>query len=768
MKVNLLLNRLVYNKKYLILIFVFIIFIIINILYRPYLLEKQSFSRAVFDRNGKLLKLTLTNEDKYKVFTKLNNIPENFKKSVLLYEDKYFYYHLGVNPFSLIRASFSLFKNRKIGASTVTMQVVRIKDNLNTKTILGKVEQILKAIQLEIFYSKDEILEAYFNLVPYGHNIEGVEAASLIYFNTDVKNLSISEIFALTVIPQNPSNRTPTNDIGFKNMIEAREKLAKIWFKQENYKLLPIQINLNLPSEAMHLVQDMLITSDKNIINTTIDLNIQKQMEKQVRNYIKKKEVYGIYNASILLIDSANMNVIASIGSKDFFDNNIQGQNNGVKALRSPGSAMKPFIYGLALDQGLIHSKTMLKDIPKSFGIYNPENYDRQYMGTVSADLALAYSRNVPAVDLLKQLKPSSFYNLLVKSGLNLKYENYYGLALALGGYEISMEEVGKLYCALLNRGILKNLKKDLYDKDNYRTEILSPESSFIVLKMLEKNEPINSYSKYIILKDETIPISWKTGTSFGYKDAWSVGTVGKYVLVVWIGNFDGTGNNNFKGREAAGPLFFNIAEFLEKTYPDIKKYRYNTVGLNVKDVEVCATTGDIKTNLCPKSDTALFIPTVSPIKSSNVYRKIPIDIETNKRSCFNNPPFTKEEIFEFWPSDIEKAKNSVGIFIKKPPEFKETCNLNIRTTNEKNPEIISPINNLIYYKQNNKKISLKSSVASGVKKTFWFSNQKFLGESVANEILFIELKIGKQVITVVDDNGNSSSINIEIMNFKK
>ena len=739
---------------------IFLAFIVLNIVYRPRLLENKSFSRAAFDRNGKLLKLTLNNEDRYRLFVPFSKIPSNLKESVLFYEDRYFYYHPGFNPFSFIRAFYSLFGSRRYGASTITMQVARINSNINTKTISGKLFQILKAIQLEVFYSKDEIFEAYFNLVPYGHNIEGVGAASLIYFNMEVNNLSNSEALALTVIPQNPIKRVPTNKNGFYEMEKVRKKLAN----SMSLEILPIKVNLNLPNRAMHTVQELLNASNNSNIKTTIDLNLQDTIEKQLKFYIMQKQVYGVSNGAVLLIDSENMEVLASIGSADFFNKGIQGQVNGVKALRSPGSALKPFIYALALDQGLIHSRTILKDIPKSFGVYNPENSDRQFMGTLPADLALVYSRNVPAVDLLKKLNTGSFYNLLIKSGLNLKSEDYYGLALALGGYEISMEKIVELYASLLNRGVLKPLKKEIKNnEDSYEVKILSPEASYITLKMLEKNEPINSYSKYVKLKNQDVVIPWKTGTSFGYKDALAVGTVGPYVLAVWIGNFDGTGNNAFKGREMAGPLFFSIANNIAKTTNKVKKYKYNTIGLNVREIDVCSETGDIKTTLCSKSEKALFIPTVSPIKSSNIYRKIPINIKTGKRACYSNPPYTKDEVFEFWPSDLEKAREFAGIYLKKPPEFDENCDLNTKYISSKAPEIISPMSGVVYYKQLNRKMPLKASVDSSVKKIFWFSNQKFITESNSNETVFIDPDLGNINITILDDNGNSNSINITV-----
>lgn len=739
---------------------------LLNILFRPYLLENQSFSRAVFDRNKKLLKLTLNSDEKYKIFVPLEKIPKEFRKSVLIYEDKFFYYHFGFNPFSLIRASFSLFGGRKLGASTITMQVVRMNYGLNTKTILGKVWQIIKAIQIESFYTKDEILEAYFNLAPYGHNIEGSGAASLIYFGTPVEKLSLSEILALTAIPQNPTKRVPTNPEGFNEMMTARQRLAKIYFNGED-SLLPIKVGWNLPSRAMHLVREMLLKSDRNEIITTIDYNLQEQIESQINSYVRQKSKYGVKNAAVLLVNANNMEVVATIGSRNFFDDSIQGQVNGVKALRSPGSALKPFIYGLALDQGLIHSKTILKDVPKSFGAYNPENSDRQFMGVVPADLALVYSRNVPAVDLLKKLDKSSFYNLLIKGGANLREEDYYGLALALGGYEISMENVAKLYASLLNKGIVKPLKKEIKNYQTTETRILSPEASFIVIKMLEKNQPLNGYSSLLTPKSDVKNIAWKTGTSFGYKDAWAVGLIPPYVLVVWIGNFNGDGNNAFKGREMAGGLFFNIAEILLKNDANVKKYKLHSIGLNVKEIDVCSATGDLKTDLCPKTEKAWFIPMVSPIKSSNVFRKIPINIATGKRACRSNPPYTRDEVYEFWASDLENAKKMVGIYLKKPPEFEEDCGLEIKQSATKPPKIITPAQHLIYYRQDDKLLPLKASADTNISKLFWFMDKKYIGESKPNEVLFVKPVLGRHTVMTVDENGNSDYVSMEVRMIK-
>lgn len=433
------------------------------------LLKDISFSQRVFDRNGELMRISLSKDDKYRIFTPILEIPASFIETVLLYEDKHFYAHFGVNPVSLAKAfSTYLQNNRKIGGSTITMQVARLRYGINSSTILGKIHQIIKAIHVELHYSKDEILEAYLNLVPYGSNIEGIAAGIYIYFNRDLKDLNLIDILSLAVIPQNPLKRGG-NDI---NIFKARKYLFTEWLTIHPQDIiynklisLPVKFNQNkkLPFIAPHFTLDILANNDSPIIRTTIDKNLQAAIEQQVRLYINDRKKYGINNASVILIDFTTMEVFASIGSGEFFNNDICGQINGTKSHRSPGSASKPFVYALSFDQSLIHPLTLLKDTPTYYDYYKPENFDSRFAGGLSARESLIKSRNVPVIFLASKLKNPNFYEFLQQAKISgLRKPENYGLSIVLGTAEITLEKLITLYAMLANFGTYKPLRKVL------------------------------------------------------------------------------------------------------------------------------------------------------------------------------------------------------------------------------------------------------------------------------------------------------------------
>ncbi len=436
------------------------------------MLEGIAYSRAVYDDSQHLLRLTLSPEQKYRYFVPLSHIAPELINATLLQEDQYFRWHYGFNPISMLKATWETYfmQSRRVGASTITMQVARIRFGIHSKTGLGKVWQICRAIQLEMHYSKDQILEAYLNLAPYGNNIEGVGAASLIYFNKPVNQLTLPEALTLAIIPQHPAQRTPQQ----VKLKQIRQKLFTRWLvqhpmdvKQQSLFDLPLQMQntQNLPFFAPHFVNTVLQTAPatQQNITSTLNLHLQKTLEKITTHYLKRKKTLGVYNAAVLLIDTRDMSVKSLVGSADFFDRKIAGQINGTDIKRSPGSTLKPFIYGLALDQGLIHPNTILKDVPHSFGSYNPENFDYDFDGPIHAKDALVLSRNIPAITLADQLSQPNLYALLQAAQIRqLKSESYYGLALVLGGAEVTMQELAGLYAMLVNDGICKDcvLKK--------------------------------------------------------------------------------------------------------------------------------------------------------------------------------------------------------------------------------------------------------------------------------------------------------------------
>ncbi len=411
------------------------------------------------------MRISLSKDDKYRIYTPINEIPPQFIEAVLLYEDKYFYSHCGINPISLLKAFyFTYLKNgRKIGASTITMQVARIRFGINSGTILGKLYQIIKAMHLELHYSKNEILEAYLNLIPYGGNIEGVAAASYIYFGRELKNLNLLDILSLAIIPQNPVKKAPSI-IGDETSkaFKARKYLFSKWLEKHpkdiiysNLFNLPIKFNQtkNLPFIAPHFTLDTLAqNSSVKDIFTTIDKNLQTILETQIRLYINAHRKYGVTNAAAMLVDFTNMEVLASVGSGDFFDADIEGQINGTKSYRSPGSTLKPFVYALAFDQSLIHPLTLLKDSPIHYNNYKPENFDSSFTGGLSAGESLIKSRNIPVIFLASKLKNPNFYEFLRQAKIaKLREPEIYGLSMVLGAVEVNMEELVKLYAMLAN-----------------------------------------------------------------------------------------------------------------------------------------------------------------------------------------------------------------------------------------------------------------------------------------------------------------------------
>lgn len=706
--------------------------------------------------------MTLAKDDCYRVFSNLDDISDNLKKAVILYEDRYFYYHFGFNPFALTKAAFyTAMKKRRMGASTITMQLARSVYKIDTTTVFGKINQIEKALRIEYHYSKKEILEAYLNLVPYGHNIEGAGAASLIYFKKEAKNLTLPEALALAVIPQNPNDRTPTNENGLKEMEKARYRLSLMW-KEKGYDFIDtanMKINVykinDLPFLSPHYVQrQIFLNKDKNNIKTSLDIYLQKDIENIVSSYLDRNKNKKVNNSAVLLKNYKTNETVVYVGSANFFDNSILGQVDGITAYRSPGSAMKPFIYALGIEGGIIHPMSLMKDIPKQFGIYSPENFERGFMGAISATESLVESRNVPAVDLLLKLPKSSFYNLLKSTGLkNLKSEDFYGLALALGGFEIDMERIVDLYSMLANLGEFKDGQR-----------MISKESAFLTINMLEKNKDIDENPEYI--RQKRHKIAFKTGTSYSYKDAWTFGIFGDYVLGVWIGNFDGEPNPAFVGRKMATPLFFEIARYLMKN-KDFVDYDFAPELLNLKEVDICEDTFDLAGAFCKKTVKSLIIPMKSPIKVSKIHREIPIDIKTGKRACIHENGKTVLKIYEIWPSDIVKIFENRGIYKKSPPPFLKDCLIEDTIHMGQPPEIIYPTLNLKYMVDkkdfDKTKIPFMARISNDAKKIFWFVNNSYIGEAKKDEPLLWKASLGIFDITAVDDFGRQATVKINV-----
>ena len=732
---------------------------------KPLLLDGVSFSQIVRERNGKLLRVALSGDQKFRIWTPLSRISPDVIEATLRYEDKYYSKHPGVNPIALMRCAidFARFHRATAGGSTITMQLARLRFHLHTRTISGKTEQILRALELERHYSKNEILEAYLNLAPYGRNIEGIGAASLIYFDKSPAELSGPESVALSVIPQSPSRRALSAERDNHSVNQAQAS----WYdraKIDNHDFSARDFRARVQTErkllAPHFVQQLLETSHgREEIVTTLDLEKQRAIEQRIADYVVLTRNRGIENAAALLVDTRTMDVLAQVGSADFNKIGISGQVDGTRCQRSPGSTLKPFVYALALEQGLIHPLSILADAPRSFGEYNPENFDREFLGPIRACDALARSRNIPAVELTSELSHPTLFQFLKNADVRLaKPESFYGLALPLGGAEVSMQDLVRLYAALANNGELRPLRFTTRDRVQPAKKILSPEAAFLTLEMLG-NVPRPEMN--CADGARTAPVFWKTGTSHGFRDAWSIAVFDHYALGVWVGNFDGRANAALVGRTAAAPLLFQIIDSLRATWPEPSTPHLPPAGANLKRVEFCAISGDLPNEHCTQRVEGWFIPGVSPIKTCDVHREVLVDKASGLRvSIDDGTRELRREVYEFWPGDILKLFEQAGVPRKTAPPFLPEIGTEFAGRTGHSPRIISPAGKEILL-ASTKLVPLRAKVDSDVQKIYWFAGKKFIGQARPNEFVGWDADAGDYEITALDDHGRAASCSV-------
>jgi penicillin-binding protein 1C len=741
---------------------------------RPPLAARIPSSTAVLDADGHLLRLTMARDQQYRLWTPLDKVSPEFVAALLLHEDQHFYAHAGVNPVSLVRAASATYAGgMRQGGSTITMQLARLLYGLNTRCVSGKLRQIALALGLELRYSKRDLLEAHINLLPYGGDVQGVGAASLVYFGKTPAQLALNESLTLALIPQAPAMRAPLSATSSRDreppsLAAARRRLFTQWLAlhpqagdQAGLMALPLHYDgsRELPFEAPHFTGAILAHgNDTPVIRSTLDLGRQRLIERVLQGYVREQERLGVRNAAALLVDTRDMGVRAMIGSARFTDESIAGQVNGTLAKRSPGSALKPFIYALAIDQGLIHPLTMLKDAPTSFGAYSPENFDGRFVGPISATEALIRSRNVPAVALSARLAQPSLYQFLRDAGIaHMASERHYGLSLALGGGEVTMEETAALYAMLANGGVLYPLRHRLADRAAMGTRLLSEQAAFMTTVMLEENpRPDDSSAP----AQKKVPVAWKTGTSWGFRDAWTAGIFGHYVLVVWVGNFDGTSNPAFVGIQTAAPLFFRIFDALHAAEPGMSELTLRPPP-GVTRVAVCAASGDLPNTECPQTALTWFIPGKSPIRLSDVHRRIWYDTRTGNEACPPyDTPFVRSEVFEFWPSDVLRLFAEAGMPRRQPPA-PGSCRH--EAPGGHGPHINSPLSNTTYTLRaariGNETIPLAATTDGEVRTVHWFVDDAYVGTGRPDvAVTWTPGRSGEFTVRAVDDAGRADS----------
>lgn len=747
-----------------------VIFIILNWCFP--LPAKPGYSLIITDSKDQVMHAYLTKDEQWRMETELEEISPLLKKAIIEKEDKYFYYHIGVNPIAIGRAAIKniLRGRRTSGASTITMQVAKLLQP-KKRTWGNKFIEAFRAIQLELTYSKDEILQMYLSMLPYGGNIQGVKSAAWMYFNKDPDHLSLAEIAALSVIPNRPSQLIvgKTND----KIVEYRNKLLQEFLAEKIFTEKEIQDAIEEPFEAKrnttprlapHLSYKLMKSygvAGKNKIQSTIDLNTQLKSEQLVKDYIRALKFRGVNNAAAVIIDNKTHKVVSYVGSADFYGLEDAGQVNGAKAIRQPGSTLKPFLYALCIDEGIITPKRIITDINVNYSGYSPENFDKQFDGYVTAENALSRSLNIPAVKLLNQYGVKPFIAQLAECDFVQikKDQNKLGLSTILGGCGTSLEELTALFSVFANDG---RYAKPIYiaaDSVRMKKNILSKASAFMITEILTKvNRPDFPISWQ---STEKMPqIAWKTGTSYGRRDGWSIGYNKSYTIGVWVGNFSGSSIPDLSGAEMATPLLFKL--FNSVDYNSMDNWFEQPDDCDIR--MVCGETGMIPSSFCTNIVTDYFIPVISDNKYCNNMQEIPISIDGKTSYCVQCKPENgyKTKWFKVISPEMQDYYDERKIPYERIPTHNPNCEVVYK---EQGPKITSPSHGADYYIStiSPEPIALKCLTAMDVAKVYWYINDKFYKTANTNEKIFFMPDAGPIKISCTDDKGRTKNIRINV-----
>lgn len=734
----------------------------------------KQYSKTIYAKDGTLLTAYLTDDHKWRLRTNIEDISPDLIKAIIVKEDKNFFTHYGFDLSAILKAFFSnVFYNDKVsGASTITMQVVRILEP-KKRTYFNKFIEIIRAVQYEVHYSKKEILSIYLSNLPLGGNIEGIKSASYIYFNHHPKTLSLSQAIMLSIIPGNPNQLRLDRINDF--IKEKRDYWINRFISKNIFPKKDLLDALNepikphrfaLPMIAPHFCYYLKNQADKNsdLIESTLDLKIQQNAEDILSNYVNRIRSKKISNGTVLVIDNRNSAVVGYCGSADFSDKRNQGQVNGILSNRSPGSTLKPALYAEAFELGFLTPGTKLLDVPIEIGGYEPENFDLKYNGFVTSEFALVNSLNIPAVLLLNQLGIKTFIELLESSGFKQikNQKNKLGLSMILGGCSVTSEELGNFYSTFGRTGNYKKLaytKSQLNNEDEQR--LFSKEASYLIAEILsgtKRNDMILNMDLSKLPK-----FAWKTGTSYGKRDAWAVGFNPNYTIVVWVGNFDGKGSPFLTGAESALPLLaelFNVIDYNSKV-------KWFSKPNDIYEREVCSVSGLLPTDLCKEHSTELAIKNRSHNHKCEVHQEVLVSDDETVQFCNECLPDSnyKKKIYAVFEPELSTYYKNNNIEIDAIPEHNPNC---ITLKNGDGPKIISPSESFKYFidKDDPQEIILLAAADPKTKNHYWYVNDKLIRKSEPGEKVFYKLSIGRFKIVCLDDLGRSTKVTINVKGY--
>jgi len=780
------------SKRVKILLILTGIFVIL-VLLSPMPRFDKPLSTVVVAADGTLLGARIADDGQWR-FPSSDSVPQKFEKAILTFEDRYFYFHPGINPFSLFRALRLNIKRHEIvsGGSTITMQISRLSKGNMPRTYMQKISEIFSAMKLELFRSKKKILSMYAANAPFGGNCVGLDAAAWRYIGKPSHDLSWAEAAALAVLPNSPSLVFPGRN---QEILKKKRDDLLLNLLRRNYidsltYVLAAEEPLPgepkpLPSGASHLTDRFSKSSRGKRILTTIDSRLQERISEVVNLHQKNLSGNFIFNAAALVVKVETGEVVAYVGNTTNENAAIHGGDvDLIMSLRSTGSILKPILFAGMQQSGLILPNTLVADIPTRFPGFSPENFDRSFSGAVPASSALSQSLNIPAVKMLRDFSPERFLDLLKSLGFTtFTYPaDHYGLSLILGGGETSLWELTGVY-ASLSRLLNKAGRKERYSPDDFHPPVLTRNTGNTAKKEETRESPLSAASVWLtyealqkVNRPETEAgwhyfsssriMAWKTGTSFGFRDAWAVGTTPEYVIGVWAGNADGEGRPGLTGIGAAAPILFDIASVLDPT-------GWFPAPLNeLTTIRVCSRSGFRAGPDCPETTGILACPEglkcgVCP------YHTI---VHLNREGTFQvnseceSPQNIKNIPWFVLPPAIEYY------YRKKHPEYQPLPPFSRGCGNDKDlpaMEFIYPTEGVEIFIPRDYSGNMTRVVAEVVhrnhsKKIFWHLDKRFTGTTKGIHQIEILAGSGNHILTAVDEDGNSISCRFSILGKNK
>lgn len=765
-------------------------FLFILLIFYAFCLPKELFTKptstVITSNKNQLLGALIAKDGQWR-FPHNDSVPQKFKTCLIHFEDEHFYKHPGFNPISISKAIYKNVSAGRVvmGGSTITQQVIRLSRDNRDRTYFEKLKELILATRLEMKFSKEKIIAFWSSNAPFGGNIVGLDAASWRYFNRKSTDLSWAEAATLAVLPNAPNLIYPGKNQ--HKLLAKRNRLLKKLLIKKVIDSLTFELSVleelpqkayQIPQIAPHLLQKINKTNAGEFVKTTIDKKLQNQANTIVKNHYNQLSKNGIYNISVLVLDLKTRQVLSYVGNSPT-DKKHQKDVDIIDKPRSSGSILKPFLYAAMLDAGEILPNTLVADIPTNYGSYQPENFDKKYSGAISAKLALSRSLNVPTVRMLQSFGLEKFHYYLQKLQLKDIKNNpdYYGLTLALGGAESNLWDLCKSYASLASTvnhytqnssRYFKNefvaptfFADDIVDFGSISSEKILFDAASIYLtfeSLKEVNRP-NAEENWEFF-DSSKQIAWKTGTSFGFRDAWAIGTTKDFVVGVWVGNADGEGRPGLVGVQTAAPILFDVFDKLPNSDWFEKPFDEMTA------IDICTKSGFRATEICEEKQQE-FVQNAG-LKTKPCPFHVLVNVDASEKYQVNTSCEKLENIQQkSWfvlPPLMEYYYKDKNPFYKTLPKFKNGCFGETKNT----MKFIYPSEKTTIFlpKDFNGKqqeLVLKVAHSNNAAILYWYIDSIFKTTTTALHEFSVSLKTGSYKLTVVDNLGQEISQEIEI-----